>query len=113
MRHSATKRVHLFDDMTLANATYRRITRHLADGIEPVRNQQCARTCAGRGQRRFGARMPAPNYKDINWSIYCHFVRKFGSIGKIVVIAGNDGSFEQVRLFVSNVFPSGENHVRK
>ena len=113
MRHSATKRVHLFDDMTFADTSYCRITRHLADSIEPVCDQKGAGTCAGRGQRRFGSRMPAPNYKDINWSIYWHIVRKFGSIGKIVVIAGNDGSFEQVRLFVSNVFPSGENHVRK
>jgi hypothetical protein len=36
MRHGAAKRIHLLDDMTLANAAYRRIARHLADGIEPV-----------------------------------------------------------------------------
>ena len=100
MRHGAAKRVHLFDDMTLADAPYRRITRHLADSIEPVCDQKSAGTCAGSGQRRFCARVSAPDYEDINWSIWCHFVKKIGSIRFVVVVARNDGSFEQIGFFV-------------
>ena len=112
MRHNATKRVHLFDDMALADAPYRRITRHLADGIEPIRDQQCAGAYAGCSQRCFGARMPAPDYEDFNWSVCWHFVRKSGSIRFVVVVARNDGSFEQIGLFVRNVFPPREQYVR-
>ena len=112
MRHSAAKRVPLFDDMTLANSTYRRITRHLADGIESVCNQQCAGACAGPGQRRFGTRMPAANHEDINWSIYWHLVRKIGSIRFIVIVAGKNVPLKQIRLFVREIVPFTKHYVR-
>ena len=112
LRHDAAERIHFLDDMALANAAYRRITRHLADGIEPVRDQQCASACASRGQRRFCARVSTPNYEDINWSICWHFVKQIGSIRFVVVVARNDGSFEQIGLFVRYVFPPREQYVR-
>jgi hypothetical protein len=40
--HNATECVHLFDNMALPYSSDCWITRHLADGIEPVRNQECA-----------------------------------------------------------------------
>ena len=59
--HRAAQRVDLLDQVALANATDRRVAAHLAQRLDVVRQQQRFAPHARRGQRRFGAGVPAPD----------------------------------------------------
>ena len=64
-RHGATQRVHLFDQMAFADAADGRVTAHLAQGLDVVRQQQGGAAHARSGQRGLGARMAAADHDDV------------------------------------------------
>ena len=66
-RHRAAKRVHLFDQMALADAADRRVAGHLTQGLDVVGEQQGLAAHPGRGQRSLGAGMAATDDDDVEF----------------------------------------------
>src|SRR6185503_12139742 len=67
LRHRATERVDLLDQMTLADTADRRVAAHLPERLDALRQQQRAHTHARRGQSGLGAGVPAANDDDVEF----------------------------------------------
>ena len=63
--HRAAQRIHLLDQVALADAADRRVAAHLPQRLDVVGQQQRGAAHAGSGQRRFRAGMAATNDDDI------------------------------------------------
>ena len=66
-RHGAAHRVHLFDQMALANAANAGVAAHLPQRFNVVAEQERFAAHACRGQGRFGARMATANDDHIEF----------------------------------------------
>lgn len=64
-RHDPVQRIDLADEMALAQPAYGRIAGHLADRVQSLRQQQCARADACRRRRRLAPGMAAADHNDI------------------------------------------------
>lgn len=65
--HSAAQRIYLSHDMTLGRTPYRRITRHLANRIEILREEKRRRANSRSCQRRFDSGVASPhNYNVVS-----------------------------------------------
>jgi hypothetical protein len=69
-RHDPAKRIDLAHDRALRHATDRRITGHLADGLERARDQRNAGSSACRGYGGFGSSVATANYDDVEFLLY-------------------------------------------
>ena len=76
-RHRSSKGIHLLHQMTFADATDRRIARHLPQGLDAVRQEKRAPAHARRSKRRFGAGMTATNDDDVEIFGKLHGVAHF------------------------------------
>jgi hypothetical protein len=63
--HQAAHRVDLPHEVALAHAADRRVARHLANRVEPLRQQQRLRAGARSGGRRLAAGMAAAHHDDV------------------------------------------------
>src|SRR4029077_129357 len=63
--HDAVERIDLAYEMAFAQAPDRRVARHLADGLDLVRDQRGARAGPGGRSGRFAARMPASDHNHV------------------------------------------------
>jgi hypothetical protein len=66
-RHGAAQRVHLLDEVALANAADAGVAAHLPQRLDVVREQQRLAAHARRGQRGLGAGMAAAYDDDIKF----------------------------------------------
>ena len=81
--HHAAQRIDLLDQMTLADAADGRVAAHRADRFHVVRQQQRARTRAGRSERCLGAGMAAADDDDVVVvEAGAHGLSGFGSEGR-------------------------------
>ncbi len=74
LRHDAAQRIDLLDDMAFTDAAYRRITRHLADCLDIMSDQQGGAVATGRGQRRFDTGMTTADYNNIIAIWMLHYI---------------------------------------
>jgi len=75
--HRAAKRIHFLDEVSLTDATDRRIAAHLPKRLDVVREQQGRSTHAGSGERGFGAGMAATD----NDHVKTGWIQHFGLLG--------------------------------
>jgi hypothetical protein len=64
-RHRAAQGVHFLDQVALADAAYRGVAAHLAQGLDVVRQQQSLAAHAGRSQGGLGAGMAAADHDHV------------------------------------------------
>lgn len=64
LAHQAVERVDLADEMALTNASNGRIARHLANGVQPLADEQSARSAPRCCGHRLSARMTAANHNN-------------------------------------------------
>ena len=65
LRHHAAERIDLLDQVSLADAAYRRVAAHLPQRLDVVREQQRARAETRGGKRGFGAGMAATDHDHV------------------------------------------------
>ena len=72
--HQPVERIDLAHEMPLAEAADGRVARHLADGLELVRDQRRARAHTRRRRRCLAARVPASHNDDVEDSLFQTFL---------------------------------------
>ena len=71
-RHFTAQCIDFPDQVALADAANSRITGHLSEGIDAVRQQQGIDTHARSRKRGFGTRMPAADHNHIETPVKIH-----------------------------------------